>query len=362
MKRILWISASRIFGGAHIISNKLIERIPGSTLLVNTVNESNYKQTSYPVEFMDFNNIRKEFKSIIIFIKEFYAISFKLRKKFSNYSEIIAIDFNSLIFASIAKIFRMNIDITYYVHSAFKNTTLNKMFIATFVNMISDKIIVPSNYLKINLQSIGVKSSKIDIVYNGVEKINSLPLKRNDNSKEIIISHFGRINDQKGQDLYCRAIKQIVSEGKYDIRAYFGGEIDDKKYFEEIKREIKGYEENINYVGKLMHQDVIEIINKSDIVVCTSKYLENLPTILLEALSMGKVVVGSNLGGIPEIIENYKNGLLFEPNNEDDLYQKLKFIISEEKYTSWQQGAIESYNKKFTMDKFRSKFMEVCNI
>lgn len=60
-----------------------------------------------------------------------------------------------------------------------------------------------------------------------------------------------------------------------------------------------------------------------DFTVVPSVWYENLPGVVYESLSYGIPVIASNIGGIPEMVEDGKNGLLFEPGNADELLQKL---------------------------------------
>ncbi|MEK7203249.1 MAG: glycosyltransferase, partial [Patescibacteria group bacterium] len=63
--------------------------------------------------------------------------------------------------------------------------------------------------------------------------------------------------------------------------------------------------------------------NNALAVVIPSIWFENMPFSLLESLAIGKIVIASRIGGIPEIIKDGVNGILFDPNNSDDLAKKI---------------------------------------
>jgi glycosyltransferase involved in cell wall biosynthesis len=71
--------------------------------------------------------------------------------------------------------------------------------------------------------------------------------------------------------------------------------------------------------GKALEQS----ISNAMCVVLPSEWYENAPLSLLEAYAYGKPVIGSNIGGIPELIEENKTGFIFETNNSDELAEKI---------------------------------------
>ena len=58
------------------------------------------------------------------------------------------------------------------------------------------------------------------------------------------------------------------------------------------------------------------------------------PGVVLEAMSASKPIIASNCGGVPEQIENFKSGLLFEPGNANDLYNKIKLLLKNRDFAS----------------------------
>ena len=76
---------------------------------------------------------------------------------------------------------------------------------------------------------------------------------------------------------------------------------------------------------------MIDIIRKSKFVIVPSICNENCPYSILESLAIGKAVVGSNMGGIPELIENNKNGYIYKYNDINDLSSKMKMLFDDKK-------------------------------
>ena len=70
-----------------------------------------------------------------------------------------------------------------------------------------------------------------------------------------------------------------------------------------------------------------EVIAKSKFVIVPSIWYENCSYVLLEALAVGKAVIASNIGGIPELLIDGENGLLYR--GEDELMQKIKLLYED---------------------------------
>ena len=80
---------------------------------------------------------------------------------------------------------------------------------------------------------------------------------------------------------------------------------------------------NVHFHGHLEHKSVDEFIRNSKIIILCSICYEGFPLILLETMRLGRPVIASRIGGIPEIVEDGVTGLLFEPGNSEDLTQKI---------------------------------------
>jgi glycosyltransferase involved in cell wall biosynthesis len=81
---------------------------------------------------------------------------------------------------------------------------------------------------------------------------------------------------------------------------------------------------NVKFLGKKSRQQTLQIINRSQFLVCPSECYEVLGFTVVEAMALGKTVVGAAIGGIPEmVIDNY-TGLLFEPGNAIQLSENIR--------------------------------------
>jgi len=85
---------------------------------------------------------------------------------------------------------------------------------------------------------------------------------------------------------------------------------------------------NVELLGFVKGTEKTELLRNSLFTILPSECYENSPVALLEAYAAGKPVIGSNLGGIPYMIEDGKTGLLFEGGDSGDLMEKVRHLAA----------------------------------
>jgi glycosyltransferase involved in cell wall biosynthesis len=89
-----------------------------------------------------------------------------------------------------------------------------------------------------------------------------------------------------------------------------------------------GVHSNFCFLGWIPHEDLVNLYSQTDIFVMPS-LTEAFGVTFLEAMACGVPVIGTRVGGIPEIIQHGYNGLLVEPNNSDDLADAIIQLLSD---------------------------------
>lgn len=79
-------------------------------------------------------------------------------------------------------------------------------------------------------------------------------------------------------------------------------------------------------LGWRQEEDLYEDLRNCFAVVVPSIWYDNIPNAILEAFSLGKPVIGSLLGSIPELVTDWETGWLFEPSNYKDLAEKILWM------------------------------------
>jgi len=177
------------------------------------------------------------------------------------------------------------------------------------------------------------------------------------NDSDIAIGLIGRIERNKGQHLLIDAIGQLKTKG-YGVHATVIGPIINNDYNDQLQQSVVslGLQKELTFFGS--HKNPIDIMAAFDVVVLASE-METFGLVLIEAMRSGVAVIGTNAGGVPEIIEHEVTGLMFEPNNADDLSEKLE-ILCRNKSTRSQMAmrGKKIADVKFSLDKHYDELID----
>jgi len=179
------------------------------------------------------------------------------------------------------------------------------------------EFIAPSNFMKQKLIEFSWPENKIKVIINPFPSL--LSDHRTDDKTEKYLLYFGRLSSEKGLDTLIKAAALTHSRLKF---AGLGPEM------KKLKREADNLKVDLEFLGFKSGNELTQIILNAEAVVLPSIWYENMPLSLLEAMSLGKMVIASNIGGIPEIITDKKNGLLFKAGDENDLASKIKSLTT----------------------------------
>ena len=120
----------------------------------------------------------------------------------------------------------------------------------------------------------------------------------------------------------------------------------------------KYHHEDIHFLGMLNYEELVSYYSLTDIFLYPPLWPEGLPTSILEAGLMKCAVIGTNQGGIKEIIRNGKNGLIVD-SNCNSLYEGMKKLIDDkklrEKYTKELEKTIR---EEFSWDETAKKIVK----
>ncbi|XRP97073.1 glycosyltransferase family 4 protein [Methanocaldococcus sp. 16A] len=191
----------------------------------------------------------------------------------------------------------------------------------------ADKIISPSKFLRETFIRYGISEDKIIYSENGynLEVFKGFKKKKNSTNK-IIFGFAGNVIPIKGVHVLVDAFLKVPEE-KAELRIY-GYYNPKSEYVKKILTKAKR-KKNIKFMGRF--EDIKEPYSGIDVLIFPSIWYENCPLVLAEARATKTPVIASNLGAIPEFVKHGKTGLLFEPNNPEDLYEKIMQIIQNPK-------------------------------
>ncbi len=219
----------------------------------------------------------------------------------------------------------------------------------------SDEIIAVSNYTKKELlESYDLNANKINVIYNGVDVNKFKPSNDKDKIKkelglndDKIILYVGRLYCRKGLPTLLRAAPLILRKFKnvkFVISGKGFGNGEDR--FRAFANRMK-VGKHVSFIGYFPDEKLPKLYQAADIFVLPSVY-ENLPFALLEAMATALPVVTTNVGGIPEVIQDGKNGLMFNPLDFQSLADKVLYLLKNPAFAS----EIGFFGRKTVEEKF----------
>ena len=197
----------------------------------------------------------------------------------------------------------------------------------------------------------GIQSN--GVWYNSINDFsNDITVKKD--GKCINVLYAGRILKQKGLNRLLNAFTKL--ESKYsNIFLTIAG---DGNQLDLLKESYKS--KNICFLGKVDFEKLKELYAKTDIFVYAPIWPEGLPTSILEAGLCGCAIIGSPQGGIKEVIENKRNGLMI--NNEKELQEALELLISnEELRTNYSKEIVKTIKKTFLWESTAKRIINDIN-
>lgn len=199
-----------------------------------------------------------------------------------------------------------------------------------------DKIICCSEFLKSKMDTNPMFAEKTIALHNFIEKVE----KRNAEKKDYIL-YFGRFSEEKGINTLVETCKLLP-----DLQFVFAGS-------GPLENKVNALS-NVKNVGFQTGESLDTLIREAKFSICASEVYENCPFSVMESQQRGTPVIGANIGGVPELITDKKDGRLFESKNSKELAGIIKELWNDselvEKYAigclNIERDDIEEYTKK----------------
>jgi glycosyltransferase involved in cell wall biosynthesis len=172
-----------------------------------------------------------------------------------------------------------------------------------------DHFIAPSRFAA-DVVSRRIPADKISVIHNGVATGNYVP---NYEAGQYIL-YFGRLSSEKGVEVLAKAHQRLPEKSRMPLKIAGTGPLQ-----EELKKQFPAVE----FIGYKKKKELKNLVAQAAIIVVPSTCYENCSMAIIEAMALGKPVVGSNIGGIPEQIDDGVTGLLFKAGDHEELAEKL---------------------------------------
>lgn len=240
---------------------------------------------------------------------------------------------------------------------------LNKLALKRF-----DYFISVGSALIDKIKGLGVREDRIFLLYNGFDFSKEIHYVQKDEflsrfldrkvfDSKIIIGNLSRLYKVKGLDVFIKAAN-IIAKKYPDVIFLIGGSGPQKEF---LKQMISEYNLNdrVFLIGSI--KNPYDFFNSIDINVISS-YSETFPYSILEATALEKCCISSKVGSVPDLIEDGKNGFLFEAGDYKELAQKIEILLQNKNLIKeFGQLLSKKAKEKFSADNMARMQFEIYN-
>jgi glycosyltransferase involved in cell wall biosynthesis len=204
-------------------------------------------------------------------------------------------------------------------HGSLLASTLNALeaYVHAIMRIYShvDLFIAPSRFLRNKHIAFGMAPDRIVHVPNFIDLAIYSPCFESD----AYFAFVGRLMPHKGLGTLLEAASQVGGSAR--LLVIGDGPI--RGHLETLARRLRL--RAVDFLGFRSGQELRELIARARFVVVPSEWYENCPYVILEAFALGTPVVASAIGGIPELVQDRVNGMLFDPGSVESLAAALAF-------------------------------------
>ncbi|MCC7429768.1 glycosyltransferase family 4 protein [bacterium] len=322
-----------------------------------------FETNKIQIDFLGVDTVKNRFSSIFKIIKY-------LRKE---NPDIIHLNLKySIIFGGLASKFCKikSVLTTIRMHELWKLETgfkfkVERLFVRFAYSKINKVICVAHSIKKFEEKIKVFNTKKLKVIHNGIDLSLYENLKpKTDLRKELgfdektkIILTVGRLDPMKGLQFLIEATPKILAK-QPNTKVLIVGEGSYRNELENLIAKLK-LEKDVFLVGLKTIEEVQNFYQNSDIFVFPT-LSEGLSNVLLESMINGLPVVATEIGGNCEIIENEKSGILIEPENSEQIAEKVcEILANPEKAKFLSENAQKRVREEFSIQKTAKEYLKL---
>ncbi|HNC08288.1 MAG TPA: glycosyltransferase family 4 protein [Anaerolineales bacterium] len=231
---------------------------------------------------------------------------------------------------------------------------------------LSDSIICPSNVTRDYIASLGLNRKLVTVIPNGVnpDDFPATPLPARD-GRELVLLYIGTLADWQGLDIVIKALPKILEQQVIRLHIVGRGRSRQRKMLAKQIRKL-GLEEHVTIQPAVPHHEIPELIAQADICVAPLSLNDRnvtqgaCPIKVLEYMAAGRPLLASNMPIVRELVREDVDGLLFSPNDPDDLARQALTLLENKELSQRLADSAAAYvREKFTWHESQKKLGKV---
>lgn len=213
-----------------------------------------------------------------------------------------------------------------------------------------DLFLANSNFIEKGLLSAGIYPART--LHLGIKLLEYSTISKWNN-----LLYVGRLDKQKGIDFLLRAMPLIIRESPM-VHLNIIGDGPEKEKLKKVAKEL-GIESNVFFVGWISNNGLEKYYKESTIVAVPSTLDEAFGLVGIEAMSVGRPVIASRVGGIPEWLEDGKTGFLVDPGKPEQIAEKVIQLLLDRKLLEQMGKNARKKAEQFSIERHVEKIEEV---
>jgi len=169
---------------------------------------------------------------------------------------------------------------------------------------------------------------------------------------------LGSMEPRKGQDIFVEAVRQLPAKWQDLAEFKIFSRMMVPEFAAEVAKAAKGVK-NLSIDNEVSHADALDLLRQCHVLVCASRD-EAMPMTIMEAMSMGKAIISTKVGGVSEVLRDDENALIVSPENALELSAAFERLVAEHDLIGkLGRNARTTYEENFTLDRFGHDFKAI---
>jgi glycosyltransferase involved in cell wall biosynthesis len=215
-------------------------------------------------------------------------------------------------------------------------------------------ILSVSKALADEMIEMGIEKKKISVIYNGVDH-QKFGVVTQASFNEDYLLYVGNLKHDKGVIELIKGFASICKNHPTLTLIYAGSGIEKKRLIE-LSKELN-ISDKVKLLGSVEHNKLPALISHAKALVLPS-YNEGVPNVILEAMACGTPVLATNVGGIPEVVDEKICGKLVPPRCETAIANGLTDLL----IRGWDRDKIKAHSKKFTWENNKRQLIKLLSL